>query len=198
MGDAEQPPKGRGGPPVERTPSREDRQRVTTRRRRTESAGRVPRVQAPASAPRSESRLRLSSSRLIGSRPAAMRDTAYLKTAFGPPRPLPRRTSTSALKRPRPVVRGMEKHLRRRSDAGKVTRKSTGMHKGTTAKNAILEARKARKAKMAQMAQIAETIEEHDEEDDEEEAVPPPDELAAFSEHGGDEPGSGSPPGITA
>ena len=48
------------------------------------------------------------------------------------------------------------------------------------------------------MAQIAETIEEHDEEDDEEEAVPPPDELDAFSEHGGDEPGSGSPPGITA
>ena len=92
----------------------------------------------------------------------------------------------------------MEKHLRRRSDASKVTRKSTGMHKGTTAKNAILEARKARKAKMAQMAQIAETIEEHDEEDDEEEAVPPPDEHDAWGAHGGDEPGSGSPPGITA
>ena len=72
------------------------------------------------------------------------------------------------------------------------------MHKGTTAKNAILEARKARKAKMAQMAQIAETIEEHDEEDDEEEAVPPPDEHDAWGAHGGDEPGSGSPPGITA
>ena len=48
------------------------------------------------------------------------------------------------------------------------------------------------------MAQIAETIEEHDEEDDEEETVPPPDEHDAWGAHGGDEPGSGSPPGITA
>ena len=37
-----------------------------------------------------------------------------------------------------------------------------------------------------------------DDDDDTEEAVLPPDEHDALGAHGGDEPGSGSPPGITA
>ena len=37
-----------------------------------------------------------------------------------------------------------------------------------------------------------------DDDDDTEEAVLPPDEHDAWGAHGGDEPGSGSPPGITA
>jgi hypothetical protein len=37
-----------------------------------------------------------------------------------------------------------------------------------------------------------------DDDDDTEEAVLPPDEQDAWGSHGGDEPGSGSPPGITA
>ena len=37
-----------------------------------------------------------------------------------------------------------------------------------------------------------------DDDDDTEEAVLPPDEQDTWGAHGGDEPGSGSPPGITA
>jgi len=45
---------------------------------------------------------------------------------------------------------------------------------------------------------VLETVEEEDDDDDTEVAVLPPDEHDAWGSHGGDEPGSGSPPGITA
>ena len=47
-------------------------------------------------------------------------------------------------------------------------------------------------------AQVLETVDEEDDDDDTEVAVIPPDEHDAWGSHGGDEPGSGSPPGITA
>ena len=43
------------------------------------------------------------------------------------------------------------------------------------------------------MARLPEIVED---DDDDEEIAPPPDEPDAFDEHGDDEPGAGSPPGI--
>ena len=51
----------------------------------------------------------------------------------------------------------------------------------------------------ATMDRIPEDQDDDDDDDDDtEEAVLPPDEQDAWGSHGGDEPGSGSPPGITA
>ena len=51
----------------------------------------------------------------------------------------------------------------------------------------------------ATMDRIPEDQDDDDDDDDDtEEAVLPPDEHDAWDAHGGDEPGSGSPPGITA
>ena len=46
--------------------------------------------------------------------------------------------------------------------------------------------------------QVLETVNEEDDDDDTEVAVLPPDDHDTWGSHGGDEPGSGSPPGITA
>ena len=68
-----------------------------------------------------------------------------------------------------------------------------GMYRDDVAKNSVI-AKRARRA----AAPMQEIPEEEDDDDDTEVAVLPPDEHDAWGSHGGDEPGSGSPPGITA
>ena len=57
----------------------------------------------------------------------------------------------------------------------------------------------AREGNGEKPCRVLETVNEEEEDDDDTEvAVLPPDEHDAWGSHGGDEPGSGSPPGITA
>ena len=103
----------------------------------------------------------------------AREDRSWNGTLFGPPRRVrrnPRRDCRSTA-----TVRGMDKH---------VARMRWGTEKevpSTTCLGTLLE-----------------TVNEEEEDDDTEVAVLPPDEHDAWGAHGDDEPGSGSPPGITA
>ena len=104
----------------------------------------------------------------------AREDRSWNGTLFGPPRRVrrnPRRDCRSTA-----TVRGMDKH---------VARMRWGTEKevpSTTCLGTLLET----------------VNEEEDDDDDTEVAVIPPDEQDTWGSHGGDEPGSGSPPGISA
>lgn len=79
-------------------------------------------------------------------------------------------------------------------DASKVKKKSTGMHKSHCCVAPLdLRSARARREAAKAMARLPEIVED---DDDDEEVAPPPDEPDAFDEHGDDEPGAGSPPGI--
>ena len=101
-------------------------------------------------------------------------DRSWNGTLFGPPRRVrrnPRRDCRSTA-----TVRGMDKH---------VARMRWGTEKEVPSTTCL--------------GMLLETVnEEEDDDDDTEVAVIPPDEQDTWGSHGGDEPGSGSPPGITA
>ena len=106
----------------------------------------------------------------------AREDRSWNGTLFGPPRRVrrnPRRDCRSTA-----TVRGMDKHVAR-------------MRWGTE----------------KEVPQVLETVNEEDDDDDSDtdpevavlmELLKPPDDHDTWGSHGGDEPGSGSPPGITA
>ena len=118
-------------------------------------------------------------------------DTSFNNTTFGPPRPAPRVNLPRRGRRA--PVRGYARHIARRRLARKVKKTFPGMYRDDVAKNSVI-AKRARRA----AAPMQEIPEEEDSDDDTEEAVLPPDEHDAWDMQGGDEPGSGSPPGITA
>ena len=118
-------------------------------------------------------------------------DTSFNNTTFGPPRPAPRVNLPRRGRRA--PVRGYARHIARRRLARKVKKTFPGMYRDDVAKSDVRAKRAQRAA--AQMEQIPE--EEEDDDDDTEVAVLPPDEHDTWGPHD-DEPGSGSPPGITA
>ena len=118
-------------------------------------------------------------------------DTSFNNTTFGPPRPAPRVIMPRRGRRA--PVRGYARHIARRRLARKVKKTFPGMYRDDVAKSDV-RAKRARRA----AAPMQEIPEEEDSDDDTEVAVLPPDEHDAWGSHGGDEPGSGSPPGITA
>ena len=133
--------------------------------------------------------------------PVPANDRSWIGTDFGPPPPAPprRRGPGRACKLPI-KVKGLQKHERRIRGLAKrcgepaKTKLSSSFHRHCAAKRSIIDHRKLRKCIYLTM----EPIPEDDDDDDTEEAVLPPDEQDTWGSHGGDEPGSGSPPGITA
>ena len=117
-------------------------------------------------------------------------DTSFNNTTFGPPRPAPRVILPRRGRRA--PVRGYARHIARRRLARKVKKTFPGMYRDDVAKNSVI-AKRARRA----AAPMQEIPEEDDDDDDTEEAVLPPDEHDEWGPHD-NEPGSGSPPGITA
>ena len=78
-------------------------------------------------------------------------------------------------------------------------RRNPRRHCRSTATVRGMDRHVARMRGTGEAPQVLETVnEEEDDDDDTEVAVLPPDEHDAWGSHGGDEPGSGSPPGITA
>ena len=134
-------------------------------------------------------------------------DRSWIGTDFGPPPPAPprRRGPGRACKLPI-KVKGLQKHERRirglakRCGESAENRPSSGFHRDGAAKRSVMEKWDRRKCIYeATMDRIPEDQDDDDDDDDDtEEAVLPPDEHDAWGSHGGDEPGSGSPPGITA
>ena len=81
----------------------------------------------------------------------------------------------------------------------RVLRRNPRRHCRSTATVRGMDKHVARMRGTDEAPQVLETVnEEEDDDDDTEVAVLPPDEHDAWGSHGGDEPGSGSPPGITA
>ena len=136
--------------------------------------------------------------------PVPANDRSWIGTDFGPPppAPTPRRGPGRACKLPI-KVKGLQKHERRIRGLAKrcgepaKTVLSPGFHRDGAAKRSVMDHRKLRKCIYLTMEPIPED-QDDDDDDDTEEAVLPPDEHDAWGSHGGDEPGSGSPPGITA
>ena len=118
-------------------------------------------------------------------------DTSFHNTTFGIRAPVRRRSPPRHGRRVK--VKGSKRHVARRRLARKVKKTFPGMYRDDVAKSDVRAKRAQRAA--AQMEQIPE--EEEDDDDDTEVAVLPPDEHDTWGPHD-DEPGSGSPPGITA
>ena len=134
--------------------------------------------------------------------PVPANDRSWNGTDFGPPPPPPppRRGPGRACKLPI-KVKGLRKHERRirgfakRCGEPAKLKLSSGWYRDGAGRRSIIDHRKLRKCIYKTMEPIPE--DQDDDDDDTEEAVLPPDEHDAWGAHGGDEPGSGSPPGIT-
>ena len=118
-------------------------------------------------------------------------DTSFHNTTFGIRAPVRRRSPPRHGRNVK--VKGSKRHVARRELARKVKKIFPGMYRDDVAKNSVI-AKRARRA----AAPMQEIPEEEDDDDDTEVAVLPPDDHDTWGSHGGDEPGSGSPPGITA
>ena len=77
-------------------------------------------------------------------------------------------------------------------------RRNPRRHCRSTATVRGMDRHVARMRGTGEAPQVLETVNEEDDDDDTEVAVLPPDDHDTWGSHGGDEPGSGSPPGITA
>ena len=133
--------------------------------------------------------------------PVPANDRSWIGTDFGPPPPAPppRRGPGRACKLPI-KVKGLQKHERRIRGLAKrcgepaKTVLSSGFHRDGAAKRSVMD-----NWDMGGIYLTMEPIpEDQDDDDDTEVAVLPPDDHDAWDVQGGDEPGSGSPPGITA
>ena len=136
--------------------------------------------------------------------PVPANDRSWNGTDFGPPPPPPppRRGPGRACKLPI-KVKGLQKHERRirgfakRCGEPAKLKLSSGWYRDGAGRRSIIDHRKLRKCIYKTMEPIPED-QDDDDDDDTEEAVLPPDEHDAWDVQGGDEPGSGSTPGITA
>ena len=135
--------------------------------------------------------------------PVPANDRSWIGTDFGPPppAPAPRRGPGRACKLPI-KVKDLQKHGRRIRGLNKrcgepaKLKLSSGWLRDGAGRRSIQDDRRARKCIYLTMEAIPED-DDDDDDDDTEEAVLPPDEHEDWGPHD-NEPGSGSPPGITA